>query len=44
MDKADAMYGVSMDAEGVSHIFSVRPRSVAASSPEATLTGANAGG
>jgi chromosome segregation protein len=28
MDKADAMYGVSMDAAGVSHIFSVRPRSV----------------
>ena len=29
MDKADAMYGVSMDAQGVSHIFSVRPREVA---------------
>jgi chromosome segregation protein len=29
MDKADAMYGVSMDAQGVSHIFSVRPRDVA---------------
>jgi chromosome segregation protein len=43
MDKADAMYGVSMDAEGVSHIFSVRPRSVAASSPEESLAGANAG-
>jgi chromosome segregation protein len=28
MDKADAMYGVSMDAASVSHIFSVRPRSV----------------
>ncbi len=40
MDKADAMYGVSMDAEGVSHIFSVRPRSVAASAPEATMTAA----
>ena len=43
MDKADAMYGVSMDAEGVSHIFSVRPRSVAASSAEESLAGANAG-
>jgi chromosome segregation protein len=29
MDKADAMYGVSMDAAGVSHVFSVRPSSVA---------------
>src|SRR5260370_195459 len=29
MDKADAMYGVSMDAAGVSHVFSVRPRHVA---------------
>ncbi len=29
MDKADAMYGVSMDAAGVSHVFSVRPGSVA---------------
>jgi chromosome segregation protein len=28
MDKADAMYGVSMDAAGVSHVFSVRPGSV----------------
>ena len=49
MDKADAMYGVSMDAEGVSHIFSMRPRNVAgsspaASSPEESLAGANAGG
>jgi chromosome segregation protein len=37
MDKADAMYGVSMDAAGVSHVFSVRPKSVAkdaGSSPE----------
>jgi chromosome segregation protein len=31
MDKADAMYGVSMDAAGVSHVFSVRPASVASS-------------
>ncbi len=29
MDKADALYGVSMDEQGVSHIFSVRPRDVA---------------
>ena len=29
MDKADAMYGVSMDAQGISHIFSVRPRHLA---------------
>src|SRR5216683_2075070 len=29
MDKADAMYGVSMDAAGVSHVFSVRPKSLA---------------
>jgi chromosome segregation protein len=29
MDKADALYGVSMDEQGVSHIFSVRPREVA---------------
>jgi chromosome segregation protein len=29
MDKADAMYGVSMDAAGISHIFSVRPRDMA---------------
>ena len=43
MDKADAMYGVSMDAEGVSHIFSVRPRSLATPSPQASLTGASAG-
>jgi chromosome segregation protein len=28
MDKADAMYGVSMDAAGVSHVFSVRPGAV----------------
>ena len=28
MDKADALYGVSMDEQGVSHIFSVRPRDV----------------
>jgi chromosome segregation protein len=31
MDKADAMYGVSMDAAGVSQIFSVRPQEVAVS-------------
>jgi chromosome segregation protein len=41
MDKADAMYGVSMDAEGVSHIFSVRPRSVATSSGERVASGVN---
>jgi chromosome segregation protein len=35
MDKADAMYGVSMDEQGVSHIFSVRPREVAAEKHEA---------
>jgi chromosome segregation protein len=35
MDKADAMYGVSMDAQGVSHIFSVRPRDVAEERPGA---------
>jgi chromosome segregation protein len=29
MDKADAMYGVSMDAAGISNIFSVRPQEVA---------------
>lgn len=34
MDKADAMYGVSMDAAGVSQVFSVRPGSVAASARE----------
>ena len=31
MDKADAMYGVSMDAAGISHVFSVRPGAVAQS-------------
>ncbi|HEY0583123.1 MAG TPA: hypothetical protein VGE94_13135, partial [Chloroflexota bacterium] len=31
MDKADAMYGVSMDAQGVSHVFSVQPRVLAGS-------------
>jgi chromosome segregation protein len=30
MDKADAMYGVSMDAAGISHVFSVAPQRVAA--------------
>lgn len=34
MDKADAMYGVSMDAAGLSHVFSVRPRDVAEESPQ----------
>jgi chromosome segregation protein len=29
MDKADALYGVSMDAQGISQIFSVRPRALA---------------
>jgi len=29
MDKADALYGVSMDAQGISHVFSVRPQHVA---------------
>jgi chromosome segregation protein len=29
MEKADAMYGVSMDANGVSHVFTVQPRSAA---------------
>ena len=29
MDKADAMYGVSMDAQGISHMFSIRPGQVA---------------
>ena len=29
MDKADALYGVSMDAQGISQVFSVRPRAVA---------------
>ena len=28
MDKADAMYGVSMDSAGLSHVFSVRPSHV----------------
>ena len=28
MEKADAMYGVSMDANGVSHVYSVRPHAV----------------
>jgi chromosome segregation protein len=29
MDKANVMYGVSMDAAGVSHVFSVKPGAVA---------------
>jgi chromosome segregation protein len=33
MEIADAMYGVSMDAAGVSRIFSVKPREAAAASP-----------
>ena len=39
MDKADAMYGVSMDAQGVSHIFSVRPRRVAEESRQQPVAG-----
>jgi chromosome segregation ATPase len=31
MDKADALFGVSMDAQGISQIFSVQPRVVAES-------------
>ena len=42
MDKSDAMYGVSMDAAGVSHIFSVRPRSIAASAPAETVSAVGA--
>jgi chromosome segregation protein len=38
MDKADAMYGVSMDAQGVSHIFSVRPRQLADDSRQRSAT------
>jgi chromosome segregation protein len=30
MDKADAIYGISMDAQSVSHVFSVKPRAIAA--------------
>src|SRR5207244_652056 len=29
MEKADAVYGVSMDANGISHVFSVQPRTAA---------------
>ncbi len=29
MDRADALYGVSMDADGISKIFSIRPQAVA---------------
>ncbi len=39
MDKADALYGVSMDAQGVSHIFSVRPRDVADESRHEAVSG-----
>ena len=42
MDKSDAIYGVSMDAAGVSHIFSVRPRSIAASAPAETVSAVGA--
>jgi len=42
MDKSDAMYGVSMDAAGVSHIFSVRPRSIAESAPAETVSAVGA--
>ena len=38
MDKADAMYGVSMDAAGVSHVFSVRPGAVAKSSQPSAVS------
>ncbi|GAC1321648.1 MAG: hypothetical protein NVSMB2_18570 [Chloroflexota bacterium] len=31
MDTADAMYGVSMDGAGISHVFSVQPRALAES-------------
>jgi chromosome segregation protein len=34
MEKADALYGVSMDADGISRIFAVQPRSVAAAAAE----------
>ena len=30
MNRADALYGVSMDTHGISRIFSVRPQAVAA--------------
>ncbi|HET6316297.1 MAG TPA: chromosome segregation protein SMC, partial [Chloroflexota bacterium] len=29
MDRADALYGVSMDADGISRIFSIKPQQVA---------------
>ena len=38
MDKADALYGVSMDAQGISQIFSVRPRAVADESRQEVLS------
>jgi chromosome segregation protein len=38
MDKADALYGVSMDEQGVSHIFSVRPRDIADGSRHETVS------
>jgi chromosome segregation protein len=44
MDKADAMYGVSMDAAGVSHVFSVRPRAVVSSDDKAQALTATASG
>ncbi|MBV9543327.1 MAG: AAA family ATPase, partial [Chloroflexi bacterium] len=42
MEKADAMYGVSMDASGVSHVFTVQPRTAAeqAVSREPSVAGA----
>jgi chromosome segregation protein len=39
MDKADAMYGVSMDTAGVSHVFSVRPSSVARGGDQPSAVG-----
>jgi chromosome segregation protein len=42
MDKADAMYGVSMDAQGISHIFSVQPRNVAEKSRQPSAVSSQA--
>jgi chromosome segregation ATPase len=33
MEKADGLYGVTMDADGISRLYSVEPRAVAASAP-----------
>jgi hypothetical protein len=41
MDKADAMYGVSMDASGVSHVFSVRPGAVAEAAQDGPRRGSS---